>query len=545
MPGTIAQGFSQVVTVTTSTRIGLNSDVGSKAYIEATSGVPGSAVKQKLATHDGGFAVYGPFGVGTVTIFAASGPVFYDEADPVESDNARFPVVADPTTGILYANGSPVSGAGNLLSAGTMVCDWTTGGTLAVTGSAGATAVLDASNSIAGLQALRITMGGTGTLQVTFTFSTPISLAYFKTMQLPFRFSRNSSDDGATPIFALPVLWLIGASGSQWRYNLTPSGWRSGAWRTWSIAPGGSTQGWTFGGSPLPTDTTGLDTDTITAIRLVYVVTAADAGESLWLGPLNRGARRKGVVTVTADGCYTSQNTHILPMMRAQSLRASLAVVNSLVGQSGSFDWAALARHYGDGHNVLHHTFDATGGKTNGYVNATDWPTQESIRADVAAGFADLSARGLSRGVGYGVWGYALPFANTVGKTRQDLVVNAILAAGVRAMRNGAVSGGAYTRLQPFSSPSYVDPLSVQGAVQITNTTTAQEVKDAIDRARDRGEWAIITVHRSVASAPGSLEMTHANMDDWISYLGSQVRLGAVDCTPFDEVCASIGVSAI
>lgn len=103
MPGTIAQGSSQVITVNTNTRIGLNSSVGSKAYIEATSGVPGSAVKQKLATHDGGFAVYGPFGVGTVTIFAASGSVFYDETDPSESDNTKFPVVYDPNIGLMYS----------------------------------------------------------------------------------------------------------------------------------------------------------------------------------------------------------------------------------------------------------------------------------------------------------------------------------------------------------------------------------------------------------------------------------------------------------
>jgi len=450
--------------------------------------------------------------------------------------------IKDLTESQVVAVQALVSDAGIL---GTTFCDWSTGGSIAVSGSTGATAVLDNSVSIAGRPSLRITMGATGTLQVTFTFTTPATLAQLKTLQIPVRFSRNGTDNGATQVMAAPTLWLVGSSGSQWRYALATTGWRDSAWRVWSVAPGGTTQGWSFGGSPLPTDSSSMDADTIVSARLVYAVNAIDAGETLWLGPLTAGARRKGRVSVVMDGCYTSQDTNILPMMRAQGLRASLAVVNSLVGQSGSFGWSTLARHYSDGHNVLHHTYDATGGKTNGYVNATDWPTAASITADVAAGFADLTTRGFTRGVGYGVWGYALPWAFATGKTRQDLVVNALKAGGLRAMRNGSVSGGPYTRLQSIAHADYVDPLSVQGAIQISSGNSAQDVKDVIDRARDRGEWGVITVHRSVVSTPGSLEMTNANFDDWISYLGAQVRLGGVDCTPFDEVCSSLGVSAI
>lgn len=438
-----------------------------------------------------------------------------------------------------------MSDAGIAGTLGTLVCDWQTGGSLVVSGSAGAVAVMDSSVSIAGLPSLRVTMGATGTLQATFTFTTPITLAQLKKLQLPIRFSRNASDDGATQVFAAPTLWIVGSSGSQWRYGLATTGWRDNAWRVWSVAPGAATQGWTFGGSPLPTDTTSMDADTIVSMRLVYAVNSIDAGETIWIGPITSGARRKGRVSVVMDGCYTSQDTNILPMMRSQGLRASLAIVNSLVGQAGAFGWSAVSRHYSDGHNVLHHTYDATGGKTNGYVNATNWPTAASITADVAAGFADLTARGYTRGVGYGVWGYALPWLYATGKTRQDIVTNAVKAGGMRAMRNGAVSGGAYTRLQPIAHVDFIDPLSIQGAIQITSTNTAQEVKDVIDRARDRGEWGVITIHRSVVSAPGALEMTNANFDDWISYLGAQVRLGGVDCTPFDEVCSALGVSAI
>lgn len=462
----------------------------------------------------------------------------------------------DDTTGLLVGYKNPLTGkeeplAANALQAlvsdagilGTLVCDWQTGGTLSVSGSTGAASAIDSSVTVAGRPSLRVTMGATGTITIQFTFTSAITFAQLKTMQFPIRVSRNANADGSLAVFANPNLWIVGTSGSQWRYNQLIGGWRDSAWRTWSCPPGGATQGWSFGGSPLPTDSSSMDADTIASIRIVYTVNAQDAGETIWLGPITSGARRKGRVSVVMDGCYNSQNQYILPMMRAQGLRASLAVVNGLVGQSGSFDWTTLGRHYSDGHNVLHHTFDNT--RTNGYVNATDWPTAASITADVAAGFADLTARGYTRGVGYGVWGYVLPWAAATGKTRQDLVTNAIRAGGMRAMRNGTPSGGSYTRLQSIAHPDYVDPMSVQGAIQITSTNSAQDVKDVVDRARDRGEWGIITVHRSVVSTPGSLEMTNANFDDWISYLGAQVRIGGVDCTPFDEVCSALGVSAI
>ena len=75
----------------------------------------------------------------------------------------------------------------------------------------------------------------------------------------------------------------------------------------------------------------------------------------------------------------------------------------------------------------------------------------------------------------------------------------------------------------------------VQGAIQITNTDSATTITNIIDRARDRGEWAIIKIHRSVVSAPSSLEMLNSNFDTWISYLGAEVSKGSVDCSPFGE----------
>lgn len=83
---TIASGSSVTITVNTSSRIAINSAQGVSAVIEAVSGVPGSAVQARLVNHTGGFAVYGPFGSGTVKISAIGGSVDYDDTNLLGSD---------------------------------------------------------------------------------------------------------------------------------------------------------------------------------------------------------------------------------------------------------------------------------------------------------------------------------------------------------------------------------------------------------------------------------------------------------------------------
>ena len=94
----IASGSSAVVTVTSNQQIAINSAPGVRAYVEATSGVPGSASKMKLANHPGGFGTYGPFGAGTVTIYAVGGDVDYDATDPLRSADST-----DVTPAEIYA----------------------------------------------------------------------------------------------------------------------------------------------------------------------------------------------------------------------------------------------------------------------------------------------------------------------------------------------------------------------------------------------------------------------------------------------------------
>lgn len=101
--------------------------------------------------------------------------------------------------------------------------------------------------------------------------------------------------------------------------------------------------------------------------------------------------------------------------------------------------------------------------------------------------------------------------------------------------------GGSYERLQPISNPGSLDVYNVQGALQVSNTTTLQNLTDLVDRARDRGEMAIVLFHRSVVNSPAALETTNAIFDGFSAYLGSEVRKGTVENMTFGAALRSRG----
>ena len=143
-----------------------------------------------------------------------------------------------------------------------------------------------------------------------------------------------------------------------------------------------------------------------------------------------------------------------------------------------------------------------------------------------------MYTQGWTRGIGIGVEGYVPCFISTTAKARQELVYAGMKAAGMIAMSSGV---GQSTFLHSLALPKE-KPFYLPGTVQITNTTTPADIIAIIDRAEELGEWAIITVHRAVASGAGSLEMTTADFTTWIDYLATRVAAGGVICQPIGEV---------
>lgn len=415
-------------------------------------------------------------------------------------------------------------------------CDWSTyNGTLAmVSTDANDDIALDTSVTLDGYPAAKCTFtdAASGTFIADYTFANAISLKDFRTIQVPLRITGiDSGNTGGVATGSTPFqLWLTLSGGGTVRLqcdanNVPPNTWQVFSWSRES--PSGLV---TFAGGA--TAWSDLDSQTITKIRIVQATGAATSNAyPVWIGPVRCDAQAMGHVSIVMDGTYISQYTILKPLLDAYGFKTSLAIVNSFIGSSADYmTLAQVQQMYDEGHECIHHTYDGT--KQNGYINATDWTSAAAISNDIRAQWEYFKDRGWTRGIGKVVNAFVNPFTASATAARHKLMYAAMKAAGVECSR---ASTNLYTTQVPLGYKG-VTPFHLRGAIQITNTTTAADVQTIIDQAEANGEWAIITVHRAVASSPGSLEMTTANFATWLSYLKTRVNAGNIRVAPMGEV---------
>jgi peptidoglycan/xylan/chitin deacetylase (PgdA/CDA1 family) len=235
-------------------------------------------------------------------------------------------------------------------------------------------------------------------------------------------------------------------------------------------------------------------------------------------------------VSFVLDGCYISQYTLMRPIFDAYGIKVSLAVVNSFIGSGASYmTLAQVDQMYDEGHECIHHTYDGT--KQNGYANATDWTSAAAIADDIGQQWAYFRTQGWLSGVGFAVDAFSNPFAKTVTASRQALLKAAFSMAGVRCSR---ASVALYTTQMSLGYHG-VRPYFLRGAIQVTSTDTAASIKAVIDQAEANGEWAIITLHRAVASGAGSLETTTAILEEVCAYAAQRVADGNLMVGPMGQ----------
>lgn len=415
---------------------------------------------------------------------------------------------------------------------GGIICDWSAQyGTLAmVSTDTGDDVAIDSGVLFNGKPTIKCTFSSvaSGTFIARYTPTNPISLKGVKSIQVPIKITCNETASGISqePANAFQV-WLKTASGKTFRLHLTASKVPPGEWKVFSINKDVTGYLTYSGGSTWDT----FDTENIAVIDIVQTSIAASVNYPIWVGPISINARSRGRISIRMDGEYISQYTLIKPLLDAHGLKATLALTSSLIGSSASYMTAnQIDEMYSAGHDCIHHTYDNT--KTGGYVNATDWPTAAVITNDVKAGFDLMHVNGWEKGIGLGAEAYVQCFVSTTPKARQELVYAALKAAGMKMMHSGV---GQSTILHSLASPNPT-PFHVSGGIQITNTTTPEDVIAVIDRAETLGEWAVIVVHRAVDSDPGSLEMTTVNFATWIDHLAARVDAGGLICDPISDV---------
>jgi len=428
--------------------------------------------------------------------------------------------------------------------AGATLCDWqASGGALTTTGSTGTgfAFALDTTVTLFGKPTAKCTFPSDASAQTfigIWTPTNPIRLRDVKVIHIPILFTSNYNAGGVgNPL----QVWLQTSSGKSIRIGLTfansttnPALGSAGVWHTYSIARGAAC----ISGTGTMTD---LDTasETITSVRIVQATTGATANTNpVWVGEIRADCKRTpGRVTICMDGEYSSQYSIIHPLLAGAGLRASLAITNSDIGTTGRMTAAQISEMYAYGHECIHHTYDAS--KANGYVNSADWPTALTISEDVRAQWAYFAAQGWTRGIGFGVWGFTQAFESGQTQARQQLVRDGLRNGGLVAVRRSVPYNEANKHLQ-CTTRMPVDPLVVAGCLQISADSTDANFIAAVDAAESTGQWAIITLHRAVVSAPGALEILSSALASGVSHLASRVAAGGVVCQPFGEVYSDI-----
>ena len=441
----------------------------------------------------------------------------------------------------------PLPGGGNerlkntVSTKGTLICDWEAGTLSLVSANAGEGFALDPSVTLDGYQSVKCTFSNaaSGTYIGKNVLPTPIWVANLQTLQIPIRFSSNNSASGIGQGSNKFQIWLQTAGSENIRFLCEIDLHRPNAWFVVSANKDATSAVLTVGGAGI-TQLSDFTNKTITEIRIVQVTNANSPNTTVWVGPIRQGVRGRGRVSIVMDGEYISQYTYMRPMLNQYGLRASLALVTGNIGYDSSYmTEQQIIDMRNDGHECIHHTYSRT--KTGGYGNATDWPASSDIAADVQAQWAYFRSKGWTEGIGYGVWGYTYGYSASNSDARQALVTDGLISGGIKAMRKSVPRDVLQTS---GNWPSAVDPLVIDGAIQITSTNTAANVQAVIDKAEANGEWAIITVHRSVldSATPGSLEMKNGDMNTWLSYLAGRIRLGGVDNVTFSEGCKLYGI---
>ncbi len=202
------------------------------------------------------------------------------------------------------------------------------------------------------------------------------------------------------------------------------------------------------------------------------------------------------------------------------------------------------------GYEPICHTYEATPGtgfavKTGGYANAAQWPVAADIATDIRNMWALFNTYATLynnpnwlNGIGYSVHGYSNPYDPAVATARQALVTAGFKGAGVQAIRKsggyaGETNAGVVNPV--INLPNMpIDPYSLVGSLQVTNTTTFAEIDTLLNQCELLGQWVLITLHRT-SVAPGSLECLSSLVQYLAEGIALRVDRGTVICAPFGE----------
>jgi hypothetical protein len=373
---------------------------------------------------------------------------------------------------VIYVNGNSATELTTPgLGTARTICDWqpTLGALSVVNG----TFALDNNVLIEGKPTIKATLSAVSPFTGTYTLNNPVSLASFRSISLQVKVTTNTvADNGMTTTSLFVALTLVSGKIINLKcvtIDLCPGVFNLYAWHATEATNGNF---FTYAGGAASSDITGgttLLTDFVASIAITTTTGVTSGSYPLWFGPVIVDAANGsdvGVVSWIFDKNTGSQAT-LGTILAQTNTKACFALIPTSVGVSTNLTTTQLASLYADGHDMIHHTY--VNNKTNGYTNATDWPTAALITNDIMNTWAYLKAAGWTRGIGYGVSGFTSPFTSTTSTVRAQLVRDAYAASGMKAIRTGQADVG---RQMLMGNSKTAKEIKVIYCQHITSSTT-------------------------------------------------------------------------
>lgn len=448
---------------------------------------------------------------------------------PADLARIQASVSGDDRTPLLSATGNLLRPARGL--PGRLVCDWSSDlGSLLITAGTG-TAALDSTVTIGGKPALKYTPGAASETGVArYTLTNPCRIQDIRSIQIPVRHTAQygTTVSGTGISTANIQIWVITSAARQYRLYLRDAGIVAGGMTVYTWSPRETTDTFVLSGGAVWMQADGstlasVELETVTQIQVVHFSSVQSAGYPVWIGPVyvNRRAAR-GVVSLRFDKCTDSQYSIAWPIMRQYGVKATLALLTGAIGTPGYLTSAQIDEMVAAGCDVALHTHTTT--KTNGYANATDWPSADLIAQDMTAGSKIIRQAGWRVADGLLIEGFTGGYT-TGDIARQRLIRGASNNAGFPLLSTMQGVSASYCQ-QNYIGPKFdeVSQRRVQCQRTLSASTSVSDVTAGIAQAVADGTWMCILAHDFVA--------------DSATPTGNQIRAGA-----FAAICSAIASS--
>lgn len=419
---------------------------------------------------------------------------------------------------------------------GSHIIDFSPGsGTLSLpTGGAGTSIALDNTVLIDGRPSVKCTFStsASDTFVGRFALTDPVSFKDFKNIVIPIKITANDAVGNVGTSTNPFYIWLRLSGTGTARLRLDCSG----------ISPDGvGLYTWTRSESATVVDFGGgidwstLDSQTVTQVDFVNLASAGIGNAyPVWVGNIYKDVCGTPIVSLRMDGQYSSQYTRAFPIYSGFNLRSTLAIQRSLIDAAGRLTVPQLRDMVAAQHEIGIHSGDVK--NSQGYANATDWPTAAGINDDISSTINYIETTLGQQYTGVLVEGFLGQYAGgSTTLARQRTVKSGIYGSGPQVLCTLNTAHKMHNVCGRFFRSER--PNFIRSSLSLGSTSTSASIIGLIDQAIQNREWGIITLHEVISDSatPTGNQIKETAFTQGMEYLAQKVAQGAVLNLPLGE----------